>query len=757
MAGVAGQEPLGQGSRQMLRRLRDVMAQTGSVQERLDHIVQIIAADMVAEVCSIYVRRSQDQLELRATEGLNSQALHRTRLNLGEGLVGDIAARARPLALADAQSHTKFAYRPETGEEVYQSLMGVPVLRSRRVLGVLVVQNRTSRVYAEEEVETLEIFAMVLADLLADGREGDGEDAAGKPSRVAGISVVGGMGLGQAHLHRPDIAIRRVVAEDPAIETTRLERAFRAMQDQLDDLIETAGDQTGEHRDVLEAYGMFARDAGFLARMKEGIDGGLTAEASVQKSQRELRVRMSKIADPYLRERLVDFEELANRLLTQLVRDDSRGADAVVRKEVPADAVVVAGSMGPADLLDYDRAKLRGLVLEEGSANSHVAIVARALDIPFVARATGLLSEVEAGDVVMVDGDNGQVFLRPGDEVHGQFQRSLAARHAERARYAEIRDLPARTLDGVDISISMNAGLLVDLPQLEATGADGVGLYRTELPFMVRRDYPDVSAQTDLYRRIFEGGGGRPVVFRTLDAGGDKQLQAFSQEVEENPAMGWRSLRIGLDRPSLLRQQLRALIAAAEGRPLDVMFPMVAETGEFRRARDMLDLEFERARQRGTALPSVLRVGAMFEVPSLAFQLDELLSEVDFLSVGSNDLLQFVYAADRGNERLAARYDPLSRPFLTLLRTVAQAGARAGVPVTLCGEMAGRPVDAIALIGLGYRGLSMNPAAIGPVKQAVLETDAAAVTAFVETLLGGRGFVLRSRLTGFARDHGIST
>ncbi len=764
MDGAGGdRNGFGGGSRRMLRRLRDAMARAATPRERLDEIVRIVAADMAAEVCSIYVRRSDRTLELCATEGLAPEAVGRTRLRVGEGLVGDIAATARPLALSDAQSHPKFAYRPETGEEIYQSLMGAPVLRSDRLLGVIAVQNRTRRQYSDEDIETLETFAMALAEPLGAGGlvEDSGGEAArrARPAPIDGLSLVPGLAIGRAFPHRRPVAPSRVVAEDPDAERERLEAAVRALNRRLDRLVDGAAlPRAGEHAEVLDAYRMFARDRGWLDRMREAVGRGLTAEAAARRALDDARARIGRVSDPYLRERLADFEALADELTGLLAAGDggnAAGDAAAARPEPPEDAVLVARALGPADLLAYDRERLRAVVLEEGSAAAHVSIVARALGIPTVGRASGVLSEVEPGDPMVVDGDNGRVFPRPGEEALAQFRRSLEARRAERALFAADRDKPCAMRDGARISLRLNAGLLADLPQLAATGAEGIGLYRTEIPFMVRPEIPDVEAQTDLYRRIVEGAGGRPVVFRALDAGGDKRLDALPVGAEDNPAMGWRSLRILLDRPALLRRQVRALIRASAGRELRLMFPMVSDVAEFDRARRAVEREMERAREAGSGLPSALRLGAMVEIPALLWQMDALLRRADFVSVGSNDLLQFVFAADRGSELVARRYDPLSAPFLRALRTIAAACARAGAPVSVCGEMAGRPLEALALAGLGYRSLSMAAASIGPVKRALMAADGGETAAFLEGLLASGEERPREALAAFARDRGI--
>lgn len=747
------------GARSLLGRLRIVMAGAGSPEDRLTEVVQSIASSMNAEVCSTYIRRAGDILELYATEGLFPEAVHRTRLRLGEGLVGVIAATARPLSLSDAQSHPAFAYRPETGEEIYHSLMGVPILRSGQVTGVLVVQNRSRRHYTDEEIETLQTVAMVLAELVAGGglvsrdELHPTEGIATLPHRLDGLRLNPGVAIGIAVLHQPSIVISQFVAEDPEAELVRLDVGIEQMQRAIDRLLASSGlGDGGEHADILETYRMFAEDRGWLGRIREAVRSGLTAEAAVQKVRDDTRARMKQISDPYVRERLADLEDLANRLQHHL----SGETTIIPSDQLPDDVVLIARNMGPAELLDYDRRRLRALILEEGSPTSHVAIVARALDIPVVGRCKGALSQIEPDDLLVVDGDNAQVMIRPSEDIQVAVEQRLAERRTRRAVYQSARNLPAVTRDGVTVGLYMNAGLLIDLPELDASNADGIGLYRTELPFMIRSSFPSVIEQAHLYRRILEQANGKPVVFRTLDIGGDKLLPYLPETIEENPAMGWRAIRIALDRPTMLRHQLRALILGAFGQSFSVMFPMVAETAEFLAAKRILDLELQRAKQRGRKLPERIQVGAMIEVPSLIFQLDTLCKHADFVSVGSNDLMQFLFASDRGNPRLADRYDLLSPPALRCLREILLVTQRAGVRVSVCGEMAGNPLEAMALIGLGFRHLSMTPGAIGPVKAMVRTIDSGPLSLFVSHLLEQPDHSFRSKLRDYAADHGIT-
>lgn len=747
-------------ARRLLGRLRDVMAGGGSAQERLDQVVRLIASNMVAEVCSCYVLRAGEVLELFATEGLLKSAVHMTRLRVDEGLVGDIAAHAHPLALSDAQAHPKYVYRPETGEEIYRSFLGVPIIRGRRVVAVLVIQNRSSRQYAEEEIELLETVAMVIAELIVGGdlvsREEilPTEDNALLQVRMEGLRIVEGIGIGVAVLHQPKVVIEKFVSEDPEYEMNRLREALSGLYSSLDELIASSDlDERGEHIDILETYRMFAEDSGWIAKISEAIKSGLTAEAAVSKVHEDTSLRMEQITDPYLRERLNDLDDLVNRLLRHLSQGD--GDVTAAWGDLPENSIVVGRSMGPTELLDYDRKRLRGLVLEEGTATMHVAIIARALDIPLVGQIRGVLSKVESGDPMIVDGNAGLVYLRPGEDVIETFSENLKLQKIKIEAYAALRDVPAVTTDGQEIGIHLNAGLLSDLLYLEPTGADGVGLYRTELIFMTRPTMPGVEEQASLYQRILEQAKGKTVVFRTLDVGGDKVLPYWHGEQEDNPAMGWRSVRITLDRPAIMRQQLRAFVMGAAGYDLSVMFPMIAEVAEFDYARELLDMELERAARQGQTMPRSVRVGTMLEVPALALQMRALLSRVDFISVGSNDLTQFLFAVDRGNPYISGRYDVLSPPMLRFLRDVASMCAKANVSLSVCGEMAGRPLDAMALIGLGVRNLSMAASSLGPVKAMVRSLPLSLLQEYMEGQIDSSNHSLRSKLCSFALDHGV--
>ena len=742
--------------RRMLSRLRDVMAGVGAVQGRLDKVVALIAQDLRADVCSCYVMRAGEVLELFATYGLSQKAVHQTRLRVGEGLVGEIAAHARPLALADAWSHPQFVYRPETGEDFFRSLMGVPMIQAGRVIGVLVVQTKDERPFNDWEVETLETVAMVIAELMAATQVVKREElfqSEGNVTllvRLSGASLHPGVGIGVAVMHKPHVRIGRLVSDDPVTEQYRLHTALNALRGEVDALIDGSRDEAEDgYGDILEVYRMFADDRGWISKISDVIASGLTADAAVQKVHDDTRLKMMQINDPILRERVQDLDDLANRLLSILAGGDKK-------TELPDNAILICRSIGPTELLDYDRKKLKGLVMEEGSPTMHAAVVAKALDIPVLAQVSGALTRIDALDQIVLDANAGQVILRPSEEVIELYTAALDARAKQKAGYAAIRDLPAVTKDGVKVSLNINAGFLIDMQGLADTNADGIGLYRTEMPFLAMPTLPDVTAQLALYKQVIDGAKGKPVTFRTLDVGGDKIAASTSSAPEDNPAMGWRSIRLTLDRPALLRQQLRAMIKATEGETLRVMFPMIANVAEFDAARRIFDLEMERHVREGGKPPKSVKVGTMLEVPSLIWQLEALVKRVDFISIGTNDLMQFMYASDRGNTKLAHRYDTLTSAVLKVLCEIIQKCNAANVEVSVCGEMAGNPLDAIVLVGLGCRNLSMSAIGIGPVRAVVRSAAMKDIQPFVLNLLDADDASLRERVRAFARDRGIS-
>ncbi len=721
-------------AREILRRLHEVMAAKTGAEAKMGQVVRIVADELSSEVASIYLLRD-GMLELYATQGLAQTAVHVTRLSMGQGLVGTIAATREPLNLAEAKEHPDFAYRPETGEDDYHSFAGVPIVRRESAIGVLGVQHREPRDYDEVEIEALQTVAMVLSELIHgaglvdDAQAAKARAASSGPLRLQGLKLVDGLGRGTAVFHQPRVIVEHTVADDTEVERQRVYTAFARMREQIDAMMgqaEFVGG--GDHHEVLETYKMFAYDEGWSRRINEAIDTGLTAEAAIERVQARTRARMRSIDDPYLRERLTDLDDLSNRL--QRIVSGQLGTAAA--SGLRGDTILIARNLGPAELLEYDKRFLKGVVLEEGSLTAHVIIVARAMGVPVLGRVSELFTDVSEGDELIVDAGNGALLVRPQAAMIKSYQAMsvLKARQAE--RFAKVKDLPAISRDGVRIEVLMNAGLAGDAQALDDSGADGIGLFRTEFQFLVSATLPRRERQQALYRSVLDAAGDRPVVFRTIDIGGDKAVPYLSGAGgadDENPAMGWRALRLALGRPALMKIQARALLEASAGRTLSVMFPMVSEPWEFAEAKALVEAQRALLARQGHALPVHVRYGAMIEVPSLIETLDILLPMTEFVSVGTNDLTQFLFAADRANPRLGDRYDWLSPAVLRVIRRIVVEAGAAGVPVTICGEMGGRPLEALALMALGVTRLSITPAGVGPIKALVRSVDLSVITA----------------------------
>jgi len=750
-------------AREILTRLHDVMASRTPAQSKLNAVVEIIGESLRSEVCSIYLLR-EGVLELFATRGLAQEAVHVTKLALGEGLVGMIAKNVETLNLDEAASHPDFAYRPETGEEQFHSFAGVPIIRKERAVGVLAVQHADPRKYEEVEIEALQTVAMVLSELIANAGLIDSADASAGGStraqptataRISGFKLVEGMAAGAAVFHQPRITIEHTVAEDTEAERHRVYAAFDKMREQIDRMTSQAEFGVGgEHEEILETYKMFAYDEGWGRRINEAIDSGLTAEAAIERVQQRTRMRMRQIDDPLLRERMHDLEDLSNRLLRIVSGQLGTAAQLGLRQ----DSILIARNLGPAELLEYDRRRLKGVILEEGSLTAHVTIVARAMGVPVLGRVKDVRRLVAEGDRLLLDVTEDSLVVRPTHAMEEVFEAKLLITQKRRAVFASMRNLAPETRDGHRVTVMVNAGLRDDVAALDLTGADGIGLFRTEFQFLVSATLPQREGQKRLYRDVLEAAGDRPVIFRTVDIGGDKALPYLDHDEngeEENPAMGWRALRLALDREGLMKVQARALLEAAAGRTLSVMFPMVSEPWEFEQARAIFEAQRSWLEGRGHKLPPHIRYGAMLEVPALAEVLDILLPQIDFLSIGTNDLTQFLFAADRAHPKLAVRYDWLSPSILRFLRRVTREAHAANVPVAVCGEMGGRPLEAMALIGLGIDRLSITPAAVGPIKAMVRSLNHAALGPAMDTLLATPPRDMRAALESWAQANGV--
>jgi phosphotransferase system enzyme I (PtsP) len=747
-------------AREILTRLHDVMAKRLPVQSKLNSVVGIIGEALDSEVCSIYLLR-EGVLELFATRGLSQDAVHVTKLALGEGLVGTIAANVETLNLDEAAAHPDFAYRPETGEEAFHSFAGVPIIRRERAVGVLAVQHADPRGYAQVEIEALQTVAMVLSELIANADlidasvGGSTRPQSTAAARVSGFKIVEGMARGVAVFHQPRITIEHTVAEDTEAERHRVYAAFAKMREQIDRMASQAEFGVGgEHDEVLAMYKMFAYDEGWSRRINEAIDSGLTAEAAIERVQQRTRMRMREISDPLLADRMHDLEDLSNRL----IRIVSGKLGTAAQMGLRHDSILIARNLGPAELLEYDRRRLKGVVLEEGSLTAHVTIVARAMGVPVLGRVKDVKRLIAEGDLLMLDSSEESLFIRPTAAMEEAFEAKLELSQKRRAAFAQLKGVLPVTADGHRVTVMVNAGLRDDLAALDMTGADGIGLFRTEFQFLVSATLPQREAQRRLYKDVLDAAGERPVVFRTVDIGGDKALPYLNHDEhgdEENPAMGWRALRLALEREGLMKAQARALIEAGAGKTLNIMFPMVSEPWEFDEAKALFEAQRTWLADRGKKMPAEIRYGAMLEVPALAEVLDILLPRIDFISVGTNDLTQFLFAADRAHPKLALRYDWLSPSILRFLKRVIDQCKAAKVPVTVCGEMGGRPLEAMALIGLGIERLSITPAAVGPIKAMVRSLDRGKLMAHLETALAHPPRALRESLTAWASEHSV--
>ena len=746
-------------ARSILTRLHEVMASRLHPQGKLDQVVQIIGESLDSEVCSIYLLR-EGMLELFATRGLEQSAVHVTRLAIGEGLNGIIAEHVETLNLAEAAAHPDFAYRPETGEDKFHSFAGVPIVHRERAVGTLCVQHADPRRYEDVEIEALQTVAMVLSELIASAGLVDEEsstlgEALSGPQVIQGLTLVKGIGGGSAVFHQPRVHIEHVVAEDTEAERQRVYRAFDKMRDQIEAMANQAEFGVGgEHDEVLQTYKMFAYDEGWGRRINEAIDSGLTAEAAIERVQQRTRMRMREIDDPLLADRMHDLEDLSNRLL----RIVSGQLGTAATQGLKRDTILIARNLGPAELLEYDRRRLKGVVLEEGSLTAHVVIVARAMGIPVLGRARALRGLVREGDEVLLDADKGLVHIRPTQQTQDLFAERFAQTRQRQAAYAELRDVEPFTRCGTRIQVMINAGLRDDIAALSLVGADGIGLFRTEFQFLVSATLPQRERQTRLYRDVLEAAGDKPVIFRTVDIGGDKAVPYLDSEnagADENPAMGWRALRLGLERGGLMKAQARALLEAAAGKSLYVMFPMVSEPWEFDAAKEVFDQQLAWLKTQKKMLPDQIKFGAMLEVPALAETLDLLLPRVSFISVGTNDLTQFLFAADRANPKLAERYDWLSPAILRFLKRITQATAGSGVDLGICGEMGGRRLEALALLGIGFRRLSITPVAVGPIKELIRKVDLAEITAAMSGWLSSPPLSMRAELSAWAEARGI--
>lgn len=740
----------------ILKQLRKITENQDSVKQKLSDILKTIAQAVKADAATCYVAVDNNYLELFSSYGFSEDVSRRMRVRFNEGIIGEIAQTKRSLVLNNIWVYPKFVSRPELEEKDYKSFIGVPVIQWNRTIGVLAAYHINEVEYSDADVELLETVAMFMAEIIVSPAMSEYKKSLSKSrglslkERIKGVSLNKGYGIGTAVVHRRRQSVTNIFAEDKDKEIRRLEVAQQQMNDDLDHKFNSTKLGLGEHADILDTYRMFARDKGWYQKISANIAGGLTAEAAVERAYEDMWNRLSSSSDNYLKERLHDLRDVADRLQSYLSGDYQQVTDTGAK-----DIVIVAQTMGPAELMDYDYSRIRGLILEDGTPTMHVAIVAKALNIPVLAKIQGIFAEIQNGQTVAVDGNEGFLYVNPSQQIENDFRKRIAEREQLSQQLASLRNLPAQTLDGQKIGMYINVGLPLDFEYIENTNCDGVGLYRTEIPFMASEIMPDVEKQVSYYKELMERCGRKKVVFRSLDVGSDKLLPYWAYSGEANPAIGWRSIRITLDRRAILRQQIKAFLIAAAGKELNVMFPMISDLEEFEDAKETLILELEKEKKRGQPVPEKVNVGLMIEVPSVLFQLDDILPKADFVSVGTNDLAQFIFACDRGNPKLLERYDVLSAPFLSVMKLIVDKANKYNVYCSVCGEMASNPIEALALVGLGYRNLSSSGASFGRVKGMIRSLNTTEVADYVQSLLKSPCATLRPQLFSYAYDHGI--
>ena len=705
--------------------------------EQLNSVIKIITEE--ADAASAYIFVKADDMSLECIAGSAGEELLKP-VHVGEGVVGK----------AGLDNRTSFVKTKEFFK------IAIPIKRWNKAVGVLLINFKRDHEYDEEEFDALETVCLFLSELVSSEdmmqyiKKVIKSRGIVSKDQLKGTVINAGYGLGNVVVHRRRKAVTEVFAKDKDKELQNLETARQKMNEDLDAKFNQESVQNSEHLEILDAYRMIANDKGWYKRITNHINSGLTAEAAVEQAYTEMWNRLSGATDTYLKERLHDLRDIADRLRLYLSGEDSNSD-----KKDYSDIVVVASSMGPADLMDYDYKKIRALVIEECTPTMHVAIVAKALNVPVIADIDGLYKEIKEGVLMAVDGKSGSVYINPSKDVIKRISAKIEEKKQEQERIQKLKDLKNVTKDKVHMNLYINIGMDFDLDYIKSTNCDGVGLYRTEIPFMSAAKKPDINKQVECYTRLLKAADGKKVIFRSLDVGSDKLLPYWNSITEDNPAIGWRSIRITLDRRAILRKQMRAFIRAAAGQELNVMFPMISDLDEFLEAKETFMYAYEREKKEGNPLPKKVHLGLMIEVPSVVFQLREILKHCDFISIGTNDLYQFFFACDRGNSRLNGRYDVLSAPFLNLMKKIIKEANEAGVLCSVCGEMASNPLDAMALIGLGFRNLSVSSASYGKVKAMIRSMSVKGVEDYLNNILSSSRRTLRPQLKAYAFDHGI--
>ena len=720
--------------------ISEELAAKSSMPEKIRKVLKFLADSLKMDGALLYATADENYLELVEAYQVVG---YKSNIRYEEGAIGCCAAAKVTTIKVDEQQKS--------------SLISIPVTRLHITIGAVVLIKHNTAGFDDVQTEEAETLCLPLTDLLSSRAFEDYKNRLVREKGIVmrealhGVSMNKGYGVGKAILHYRQRELVNIFADNVELEQSKLAEGRRKMVEYIDKKIAQAESYMGNTTEIMEAYRLFALDKGWYKKISADIAKGYTAEAAVEHVYEDMWSKLSATSDPYIKEKLYDLRDVSDRLRAFIGGDVER--EFVSGDE---DIVVIAQSMGPADLMDYNYTQIKALVIEECSPTMHVVIVAKALNIPVVAKIYGVLKEVKAGETVAVNGDEGTLYPNPSESLITEYQKKSVGLQKVFEELESLSSHPTKTKDDIKINLALNYGLDLDYDYIKPTHCDGIGLYRTEIMFMSADKMPDVETQRKQYARLYEALGSKKIILRSLDVGSDKFLPYWGEIKEDNPAIGWRSIRITLDRRSILRQQIRAMLRAAADKELNVMFPMISTCEEFLEAKETLMLEYEREKQRGRPTAAKVNVGIMIEVPSLLFQLDEILQQVDFISVGTNDLYQFVFACDRGNPRLTARYDVLSAPFLKLMKMIVDKAGQYKVYCSVCGEMASNPLEAMALIGLGYRNLSVSGAAYANVKKMIMSMKNEDVADYVRSLLKSTKNSIRPQLLAYAYDHAIA-
>ena len=718
-----------------LQDISTLILQSHDLDETIDNIVRLVAERASSDVCSLYLlEEDQNTLLLRATKGLDPAAVGKVRLKIGEGLTGQVAKERRVLAIEEPQNHPHYRYFAETKEEQFHTFVGIPLFDRSQSIGVLVIQTREARRFTEEELATLTTIAFQVASIVVNARLLDTIDkrpyslafppepqhepvterepeTAVLRGQVAYPGVVTGLAnvLDQKHGFA-DIFDEENV--DITSELQRLDEALRKTRIQTLYLEKRVADRlTQEDAAIFHTHLMILEDRGFIEKLYDLIENGHSAPYSLKKVIGGYLDAFATMEDHYLRERAADMEDIGRRLLANLVGQETEGL------QLHHAGILVAKRLLPSDMAILDHEKISGMVIESHETNSHSVIMAKALGIPALIGVKGALTMIEPDDQLILDANAGCVYLNPSDSILDEYFRLEHDRLLEQERLEKLRDVPAQTRDGKRILLRANIGLVSDISIARRNGAEGVGLYRTEFPYMTRSSFPDREDQYQLYKRVIEEFNGQPVTIRTLDIGGDKALPYFTPPVEDNPFMGWRSVRVSLDNPEIFQTQIEAILMAAVHGPIRLLFPMISNIDEIRTCKTIIAEAKNHLRRQNIPFSEAISIGAMIEVPAAVRLAPHLAKEVDFFALGTNDLIQYLLAADRSNPLVQRYYDPLHPAVLLSLDALAQVAKTQHIDICLCGEMATDPACLLALVGIGIYQFSLSAPYIPKLKE----------------------------------------